>query len=154
LEPETVNQYQDEDGCPDQRPTATVQATQIQINERLFFDFDLATLQARSYPILDEVVRVLREHPELRRIRIEGHTDEQGTAEHNATLSRDRARTVRRYLIDHGIDHRRLTARGYGSTRPAVEGSTEEAHAQNRRVLFMIERGPGGSPAELTVPRP
>jgi outer membrane protein OmpA-like peptidoglycan-associated protein len=60
---------------------------------------------------------------------------------------------VRRYLIDHGVARRRLRARGYGASRPAVEGSTEEAHAQNRRVLFMIEQGPGaGSDALLPPP--
>jgi outer membrane protein OmpA-like peptidoglycan-associated protein len=144
-QPETVNQYQDEDGCPDEAPpVAVVVENRISINQRVFFALDQATIEDRSFPILDQVVTVLREHPELRSVRIEGHTDNAGTEEHNLDLSRDRARAVESYLRSHGIQRRRLTTEGFGATRPLVQGDSEEARAQNRRVDFIIVEGAAG----------
>ncbi len=140
LQPEVINQFEDADGCPDEAPaTATVSAERISINQHIFFDTDRAVIQARSNAILDQVVAALREHPEITRIRIEGNADDTGDASHNRTLSRDRARAVMRYLQNAGIAARRMTAVGNGSDRPAMQGDTEEAHARNRRVEFVIE---------------
>jgi outer membrane protein OmpA-like peptidoglycan-associated protein len=142
LQPETRNEFQEEDGCPDEAPPrAVVVENRITINQRVHFAFDRAEIEAQSFPILDQVVTVLREHPELRRIRVEGHTDEQGGPEHNLPLSRDRARAVVDYLRRHGISRRRMVSEGFGSTRPLVEGRSDEALAQNRRVDFIIVDG-------------
>ncbi|MBI5515447.1 MAG: OmpA family protein [Deltaproteobacteria bacterium] len=141
-QPETMNQHQDEDGCPDEAPpVAVVVENRISINQRVFFALDQATIEERSFPILDQVVTVLREHPELRAVRIEGHTDNAGTEDHNMDLSRDRARAVESYLRAHGIQRRRLSTEGFGATRPIAQGDSEEARAQNRRVDFIITEG-------------
>ncbi|MEZ4394776.1 MAG: OmpA family protein, partial [Polyangiales bacterium] len=134
-QPETVNGFEDTDGCPDTPPpTAVVVESRITINQRVQFEYNRAVLLPESSAILDVVVSTLREHPEIRRVRVEGHADDQGSDGHNLTLSRQRARAVMRYLQSHGVPRNRLESQGYGSTRPLVQGDTEEAHAQNRRV--------------------
>jgi outer membrane protein OmpA-like peptidoglycan-associated protein len=142
MQAEVINQFEDTDGCPDEAPAAAVVTSEaITINQLVYFDTDRATIQARSHAILDLVVAALREHPEIARIRIEGNADDTGDARHNLTLSRARARSVMRYLQTAGIAARRMTAVGNGSTRPAMQGDTEEAHARNRRVEFVIVTG-------------
>ncbi len=130
-------------GCPMPRPTARVEAGRITINETIHFDTDRATIQDVSFPILTEVAQAMVQHPEILRVSIEGHTDNQGAARHNMTLSRNRARAVQQYLVDHGVDRRRLTARGFGATHPVQPGDTEAARAANRRVEFLIVGGSG-----------
>jgi outer membrane protein OmpA-like peptidoglycan-associated protein len=161
MQAEVINQFEDTDGCPDEAPAAAVVTSEaITINQSVFFDTDRATIQARSHAILDLVVAALREHPEIARIRIEGNADDTGDAHHNLTLSRDRARAVMRYLQTAGIAARRMTAVGNGSTRPAMQGETDEAHARNRRVEFVIVTGgaraatPAPAPAPTPAPTP
>ena len=98
-----------------------------------------ADITPESYSILNQVALVMRAHPEIRRIRVEGNTDELGTHEYNMTLSRQRAARVRGYLIARGVRPSRLSAVGYGPDRPLVRGNTEAAHAKNRRVEFVVE---------------
>lgn len=142
IQAEVINQFEDTDGCPDEAPAAAVvTAEAITINQSIYFDTDRATIQARSNAILDLVVAALREHAEITRISIEGNADDTGDARHNLTLSRDRARAVMRYLHRAGISSRRMTAVGNGSTRPAMQGDTDEAHSRNRRVEFVIVSG-------------
>jgi outer membrane protein OmpA-like peptidoglycan-associated protein len=91
-----------------------------------------------SHPILDAVGRVMTEIPEMR-IRVEGHTDPRGAADYNMDLSRHRAESVRRYLIDRiGIEGERLEAAGLGEERLLVAGASPTAHALNRRVEFRV----------------
>lgn len=120
----------------------------IVINDSIYFDSARATIQARSYAILDAVAQVLRDHPEVTSLRVEGHTDDQGRARSNMTLSRDRAASVVNYLVGHGVAQSRLSSAGFGSTRPAMPGRSEEARARNRRVDFIITGGPDAAPAE------
>ena len=142
IQAEVINQFEDTDGCPDEAPAAAVvTAEAITLNQSIYFDTDRATIQARSNAILDLVVAALREHAEITRISIEGNADDTGDARHNLTLSRDRARAVMRYLHRAGISSRRMTAVGNGSTRPAMQGDTDEAHSRNRRVEFVIVSG-------------
>jgi peptidoglycan-associated lipoprotein len=70
------------------------------------------------------------------KIILEGHADERGTEEYNLQLSNRRAASVRKYLTDLGVKPKLLDSVGYGETRPAVDGQTEEAWAANRRVEF------------------
>ncbi len=91
----------------------------------------------KSYPILDDVVKVLVENPEYRLI-ISGHTDNVGKPESNLDLSDRRAASVRRYLEEHGIDSTRLSSVGYGDTRPIADNKTSKGRAQNRRVEFEV----------------
>lgn len=80
---------------------------------------DSAELAAASDDVLSAVARILTEHPEIRRVRIEGHTDDTGDAAHNEDLSRRRAASVRSWLIDHGIDGERLESEGFWKPRAA-----------------------------------
>ncbi len=156
-QPETRNGFQDEDGCPDEAPAAPPAAVvvddHITINQVVLFDHNRATLQAASNGILDAVVTVLREHPEIRVIRVEGHADDTGTESRNLRLSRDRAKAVQRYIVRARIARGRVTAQGFGSTRPLVQGDTPEAHERNRRVEFVIvEPASGAAPAAAATP--
>lgn len=103
----------------------------------IHFNFDKATLKKSAIPILDEVVKVLRYHKSIKRVEIQGHTDERGRDLYNMKLSEQRAQTVLWYLIDKGINPTRLTASWFGERNPVVKGAKTEAdHQRNRRVEF------------------
>lgn len=123
---------------PPARPLAQVTETEIAIREQVKFAIDSAELVGDGGEVLPEVQRVLEVHPEIVKVRVEGHTDASGDAAHNDDLSRRRAETVMRWLVDRGIDAARLEAAGYGSARPIATNDTEEGRAQNRRVVFVI----------------
>jgi uncharacterized protein (TIGR03382 family) len=99
---------------------------------------DILLLQSRA--VLDAAVSVLHDHPELSRVRVEGHTDGQGRPAHNLTLSQRRAKAVREYLMKHGIAAERLESDGFGSARPIASNETKEGRARNRRVEMVIVR--------------
>lgn len=105
--------------------------------ENVFFEFDSYKLQKRSYPELDKVVEFLEANPGVM-ARLEGHTDNQGNDSYNKTLSENRAKTVYQYLVDQGIDARRLGYRGYGADQPIASNETEKGRAQNRRTEMII----------------
>ena len=101
------------------------------------FETGKATLEESSYVVLDELVAYLvRKDDE--RIEVGGHTDNVGTAAKNLVLSQDRANTVRAYLLTKGIDPSRVTAKGYGMTKPVAPNTTAEGRAQNRRTEVTI----------------
>jgi outer membrane protein OmpA-like peptidoglycan-associated protein len=133
---------EDNDGCPDDGIIIT--KTKITIKDKVYFDFNKSTLQSRSFPLLDQIAILIVEHPELTKIRVEGHTDDVGEVDYNQQLSTDRANTVVTYLIDHGVPAARLEAAGFGESKPLlpIEGKTgaalKEAQDQNRRVEFTI----------------
>ena len=102
-------------------------------------------LDPASDPALTHAQGYLAAKDYITQMRVEGHADDQGTPAHNMDLSRDRARAVVRYLQQHGVPRNRLEYEGYGSTRPIVQGESEEAHAANRRVDFVILDGPGAA---------
>lgn len=140
-DPEDKNDFEDEDGCPDDRlKNARVVVTKeaIKIKEVIFFDTGKATIQTRSYDLLDEIARVVNEHPELKKIRIEGHTDSVGNDLSNLKLSQARAESVAAYLKSKGVDGSRLDAAGFGEMRPISTNDTDDGRSQNRRVEFII----------------
>ncbi len=140
-EKETINGYKDEDGCPDEGPAQViVENGRITILKNIHFREGSAVIDHDSYSILNQVALVMRAHPEIRRIRVEGHTDETGTHELNMQLSRQRAERVREYLITRGVGAHRLRAEGYGPDRPLVKGNDAAALAKNRRVDFVVEQ--------------
>lgn len=113
----------------------------IDIKGTVYFDTAKASIQARSFGLLDDVAGVLIDHPELTKIRIEGHTDSRGGADYNRRLSDDRAKSVRLYLIGKGVDAGRLEAIGYGEDKPVDPREIPEAWDKNRRVdFFIVER--------------
>ena len=90
---------------------------------------------------LDRVVEILQADSTLR-LRVEGHTDTEGTDERNQKLSDRRARAVVHYLEKHGIAPERMESIGYGSTRPIADNDTPEGMAQNRRVDMILMNYP------------
>jgi SH3 domain-containing YSC84-like protein 1 len=95
-----------------------------------------AELTADSDAALNDAVAALKEHADWN-IRVEGFTDNVGTREANLTLSNDRAKAVSEWLANHGIDRARLSAKGYGESRPVAKNSTVEGRARNRRVVLV-----------------
>lgn len=133
-------------GCPPQQPQAVIiRRDKLQLLERVYFEGNTATLQRRSLPLLDNVVRVLQSHPELRRIRVEGHTDDRDSAEANLQLSQSRAESVRAYLESQGVAPARLEARGFGQEQPIESNTTTLGRAANRRIELV--RVPDDAPA-------
>jgi outer membrane protein OmpA-like peptidoglycan-associated protein len=140
-QPETVNGVEDDDGCPD---TALVElvvedaVAEIRIFEKVYFDLAKATIKPTSYPVLNAVDEILVAYPNIRKVEIQGHTDTRGDDGYNLELSQNRANAVRTYLIDRGIAPDRLVAAGYGEQQLIDPATTEEAHAANRRVQFIV----------------
>ena len=105
--------------------------------DKVYFAVGQANILPESYQQLDGLVEMMKKDEKMK-IRVEGHTDNQGDAELNKKLSLDRAFNVRQYLIDKGIGGSRIQFKGYGDTRPLVANDTEENRRQNRRVEFVI----------------
>jgi OOP family OmpA-OmpF porin len=133
--PETKNNYQDEDGCPDEVPKEVKKFTGV--IEGIYFDTDQATIKPASKPTLDNATKVLKDYPEVR-VEISGHTDTDGDREHNIDLSLRRADAVKKYLIDAGIDAGRITTRGVGPDEPLADNTSAEGKAKNRRIQFAL----------------
>lgn len=112
----------------------------IDIKDKVYFEVDKAVIKPESYALLDEVAQVIVDHPELLRIRIEGHTDSDGPDAYNMRLSQDRADAVRAYLIGKNVEAGRLYSIGYGETQPVDTNGTAAGKANNRRVVFYIEQ--------------
>lgn len=148
FESESRNHYQDEDGCPDDAPVAVaeVRNDHIAISQSIRFELGTATIVVASYPILTEVATLLATHPEISRVRIEGHADERGDVDFNQRLSEARAAAVVGFLRDHGAMDADLEPVGFGTSRPLCRQPTERCYATNRRVEFVI--------LELTHPAP
>lgn len=142
-----------EDACPDEPgkkdkdpkrngcPQAFIKDGQIKILDQVKF----ATASTAIVPgkdsesILEAVKKVLTDHPEIKKLRVEGHTDNRGQVAANQKLSEGRAASVVNWLVKHGIDKSRLTSAGFGQERPMSDNSTEEGRRENRRVEFHIE---------------
>jgi outer membrane protein OmpA-like peptidoglycan-associated protein len=125
----------EEGGCP-RNYTQSVKIM-TKAREGLFFNTGSATIKEESYKVLDAVVKVLKENPSYK-LNIDGHTDNTGDADSNMKLSQERANAAKAYMVEKGIAADRLTATGYGITKPAADNSTEEGRAKNRRVEFNI----------------
>lgn len=129
-QPETLNSYKDEDGCPDEKP---VEIKQTMTLTGVNFKTASAELLEESYFMLEKVYNSLEAFSNVR-VEIGGHTDNQGGDSYNMALSNDRAKAVMNYLVERGISADRITARGYGKTRPVASNDTPEGRAKNRRV--------------------
>jgi OmpA-OmpF porin, OOP family len=141
----------DADACPDQAgpksddaktsgcPRVFIKNGLIQIMEQPKFAFNKAKIDPASDSLLTEVAKVMTDHPEIKQVRVEGHTDNKGAAAYNLKLSQQRADSVILWLSSHGIATDRLVAKGMGMTAPLVDNDTEANRALNRRVEFHIE---------------
>jgi len=97
------------------------------------FDTNKANIKTESKPIIDQIVKLLKDNPVLK-VSVEGHTDNTGVPAKNKTLSQERAQSVVNALIAAGIDKNRLSAIGWGQEKPMSDNKTEEGKAKNRRV--------------------
>jgi outer membrane protein OmpA-like peptidoglycan-associated protein/tetratricopeptide (TPR) repeat protein len=107
--------------------------------QNIFFEVDKYDLQPKSVTELEKIQRFLKENPAVR-VEISGHTDNSGTAAHNASLSQKRAQSVYDYLVSHGVEASRLFAKGYGADQPIADNSTEDGRQKNRRIEFKVIR--------------
>ena len=121
-------------GCP----LVIVTEKEIKITDQVKFKFNSAELLKESDGILEAVRAVLATHPEITKVRVEGHTDNVGDAAYNKKLSGRRADSVMKWLTDHKVDKARLVAAGFGMEEPVDVNTTEEGRANNRRVAFSI----------------
>ena len=138
-EAEVINGVDDGDGCPDQGKTlVVVTADRIELKETVFFDSGKDSIQTRSFPLLDQVALVLKAHAEIKKLSVEGHTDDQGDDARNLDLSRRRAASVVRFLVDKGVDEARLVSEGFGETQPLAPNKTRAGREKNRRVELRI----------------
>lgn len=140
----------DQDQCPGTPPGTEVDASGCPVEKDqpivlkgVTFEFNSARLTAEAEARLDNVVNALKSAEKIH-VRIEGHTDSIGSASYNLDLSQRRAQSVKRYLVEHGIDPGRLTTEGYGETKPVApnnnpDGSDNPAgRAKNRRVELHV----------------
>jgi len=138
----------EEDKCPDQKGTAASNGCPDEIKkeiiekvnyaaQRIQFRSEKATLLPQSLKVLDDVIKILNENPEIN-VMIEGHTSADGGLAFNMKLSEDRANTVRKYFESKGISESRLTAKGFGPTQPLTEGRNAAERMQNRRVELKL----------------
>ncbi len=166
MEPEDRDGFEDENGCPDPDndqdgipdtadrcplepgvpenqgcpPEAEIQEETGQIITlgRIEFETDSDVLLSRSIPVVENVRDVLRDHPEITLVRIEGHTDDRADDGYNMDLSRRRARAVVLWLAGHGIEPGRMEAYGCGEIHAIQSNDTDEGRQANRRVEFHI----------------
>ena len=105
--------------------------------DRIFFDFDRSDISPEARQTLERQAEWLRRYPNVT-VTIEGHCDERGTREYNLALGERRAQAAKNVLVALGIPASRVSTISYGKERPAVVGSTEEAYAQNRRAVTVV----------------
>jgi OOP family OmpA-OmpF porin len=129
--PETVNGFEDRDGCPDTVPEKIKKFSGVV--DGIEFDTGKATIRPTSYPILDEALGILKEYPDVE-LRISGHTDSFGSAERNRGLSLARAQSVASSFMHRGIDSDRLTTVGHGPDKPVADNSTPSGRLKHRRI--------------------
>jgi outer membrane protein OmpA-like peptidoglycan-associated protein len=105
--------------------------------KNIYFDFDKTTLKKESFVELNKVVDFLKQNSHVE-IEISGHTDSKGSDDYNLNLSQGRSQAVVDYIVSQGIDQFRMTAHGYGETKPIDSNDTDAGRANNRRVEFTI----------------
>lgn len=111
---------------------------EIKLSKQIHFETDSAKIVGDSNALLEEIADILQRTPGLKRVEIQGHTDNTGSRDRNATLSQERADAVRSWLMRAGVDGSRLAAKGYGQEKPIVPNITAANRARNRRVQFII----------------
>lgn len=109
----------------------------VNVGDRVFYAFDSSELSAEARTTLERQAFWLRRYPQVT-VTVEGHADERGTREYNLALGERRASAARDYLVSLGVDPSRVTTISFGKERPAVLGSNEEAWAQNRRGVTVV----------------
>jgi outer membrane protein OmpA-like peptidoglycan-associated protein len=123
-------------GCPVYEKVI-VTPDKLELKDKIQFAWDSPRIEQVSLPALDDAVKALQENKSFR-VAVEGHASSEGGDEHNQTLSENRAKAVRDYLVSHGVAEDRVTSKGFGSSRPAESNVTEAGREANRRVEFIV----------------
>ena len=133
-------------GCP-RKQLVALREDRLEILEKIYFSSARARIEPRSWKLLDQVAQVLKSHPDLLSIQIEGYTDDRGSATTNTALSQARAEAVVNYLRKKGIAENRLAARGFGPESPIASNTSKKGREKNRRVEFrVLKRGSAAPP--------
>ncbi len=140
---ETRNGFEDDDGCADTPPVASPPPTanerrMEEIGNHVMFDNASHRLRSDTRTAIGEMCTYLAAHPEIVRVRVEGHADERGSADFNQELSAYRSAAVARALVQCGVAPERLESAGVGATHRLCEDGSEDCHQRNRRVQFEI----------------
>jgi OOP family OmpA-OmpF porin len=154
--PDTKDACPREPGQPDPDPKKNgcpkfikLEGSSVRVLQQVHFATGSATIEPDSFPMLGEISALLKANPSIKKMRIEGHTDNRGNADYNLDLSKRRAASVRTWLEQHGVEGNRLESEGYGLTRPIETNDTDAGRLANRRVEFKIlEEGGGGAPVQ------
>jgi len=161
--PENYNGNKDKDGCPDKGKALVqvdIKTNKIRIMKKVYFRTASHKIMKKSYKLLNIVANTLKAYPGIKKVRVEGHTDDRGRDSYNKALSDRRAKSVMKYLIKKGIDPARLIYKGYGEESPRIEvkhlirkvksrkfsrrdrrafkSELKKARSSNRRVEFTI----------------
>ncbi len=131
----------------------------IRIKQQVHFKTGSAEILPDSFPMLQEIADLMKANQSIRRISIEGHTDNKGNADMNLKLSQARSDSVMTWLTQHAVEANRLEAHGYGITKPIETNATAEGRAANRRVEFRIAdevdmNKPSTPPPSTPKPKP
>jgi large repetitive protein len=126
-----------EGGCPGAVKVNAASGT-IDLDKQVQFATGTANILDESTALLTELAEALKAHPEVKRVRIEGHTDSHGSRQNNARLSRARSVSVGNWLIANGVAADRLEAWGCAAEHPIQTNTTAEGRAANRRVMLFI----------------
>ena len=118
-------------GCPE--VTAEVQKQLNDYARTILFDTGKSSIKAESTSVMVDIITILKEYPNAK-FTVEGHTDSVGSEKLNQSLSESRALSVKEFLVDKGIEEFRLSAVGYGESKPMATNNTRAGRAQNRRV--------------------
>jgi len=124
-------------GCPE--VTAEAIATLNEYSKTVLFDLAKATIRPESAEALNAIADIMKEYPETV-FHIGGHTDSQGSDQYNLKLSKERAASVREFLVTKGIPANRLTSEGYGESRPIASNNTASGRQDNRRVEISLDK--------------
>ena len=127
----------DKDGCPE-KTFVKVENDKIYVFGKVRFRTGSAEIDKRDEPLLDQLGSALQTNPQVKKVRIEGHTDNVGDPKSNQSLSDARARSVKSALEKRGVDGGRMQPAGYGESRPVAPNKTAAGRAKNRRVEFVI----------------
>lgn len=143
-------------GSPDYRVTAGISYAwdltpehkpkpvreEVITTNKIHFAYDRYEIKPASYAVLDEIVSTIKNKPVVS-VRVEGHTDGNGSDAYNQRLSENRARSVREYLVRKGIPAEKISSVGMGESKPVADNATKEGRAQNRRVEFHLQLAEG-----------
>ncbi|MDB4997081.1 MAG: outer membrane protein OmpA [Myxococcaceae bacterium] len=139
-------------GCPAAAGPVRMEGDRILLDDVIHFDLDSPRVRSVSWPLVKKVAEFIAANPSVLEIEIAGHADERGAEEHNLALSRDRALAVRSLLQRFGVAADRMTVRGFGTSKPRIEGHTEAEFRENRRVEFIVVRASSDKAAPPSTP--